>query len=317
MPDIIHVAAAAIENEQGQILLARRANDTHQGGLWEFPGGKLDAGESVEQALLRELHEELGILATRYRPLIKVQHDYGDRQILLDVWLVTDYEGLPTGVEGQPLRWVERDELAGCQMPAADAPVIQSLLLPDRYLVTPEPEYPAGSYLERIEEALKTGVRLVQFRARTLAVAEYSALAADVIALCHEHDSKVLLNADADLVIDLGADGIHLTSARLMALATRPLEQEFLVAASCHSNEELEQAARIGSSFALLSPVLPTASHPELEPIGWETFEEGVAGVNLPVYALGGVSAVHLEQSWRHGAQGVAGIRGFIRNEGE
>jgi 8-oxo-dGTP diphosphatase len=317
MPEIIHVAAAAIENELGQILLTRRAEDTHQGGLWEFPGGKLDEGESVEQALIRELDEELGIHPTAYRPLIKVQHDYGDRHVILDMWLVSAYKGAASGVEGQPLCWVEREDLASYPMPAADTPVIQALTLPDRYLVTPEPVYPLQQYFDLLEKALKKGIRLLQFRAKTLPADEYAAMAEKIIALCHGHDCRVLLNADERLVAETGADGIHLTSERLLGLSSRPLEQDLLVGASCHNAAELSQAARIGASFALLSPVQHTASHPELVPIGWDAFASAVADVNLPVYALGGVSAAQLEYSWQHGGQGVAGISGFIQSESE
>ena len=102
----VHVAAAVIRGTDGSILIARRADTQHQGGLWEFPGGKVEAGESVEAALARELKEELGITVEVARPLIKVQHDYPDKQVLLDVWEVSAFSGEPHGVEGQPLAWL-------------------------------------------------------------------------------------------------------------------------------------------------------------------------------------------------------------------
>ena len=100
----IHVAAAAIHDQNGHVLLSRRAPDSHQGGLWEFPGGKLEPGESVASALRRELQEELDIQVSEHHPLIRVRHDYADRRVLLDVHKVTAWQGQPRGVENQPLR---------------------------------------------------------------------------------------------------------------------------------------------------------------------------------------------------------------------
>ncbi len=113
----VHVAAAVIRDDSGKILIARRADTQHQGGLWEFPGGKVEADESVETALARELHEELGIVVGAARPLIKVRHDYPDKQVLLDVWEVSSFSGEPHGAEGQPLAWVTAKELVNYEFP--------------------------------------------------------------------------------------------------------------------------------------------------------------------------------------------------------
>ena len=112
-PDVVHVAAAALVDDDGRVLLARRADEAHQGGLWEFPGGKLERDESIDDGLRRELHEELGIDIVSHRPLIRVRHDYDDRSVLLDVHRVDAGRGEPHGREGQPLAWVAVDELGG------------------------------------------------------------------------------------------------------------------------------------------------------------------------------------------------------------
>ncbi len=315
MPEIIEVAAAALRDEQGRILIARRPDDAHQGGLWEFPGGKRHPEESFGDCLLRELDEELGITATGYRPLIRLAHDYGDRHVLLDVWLVDTWEGEPRGREGQPLAWVEPDALRNWPMPAADVPVVSALCLPDRYLITPDPEGDPQALLRRLQVALHNGIRLVQLRTRNPDSEDYLSLARDVVDLCHAHASRVLLNADPELVERSGADGVHLSSLRLRAMRERPLPADKLVAASCHDRDELQHAKAIGASFALLSPVLPTASHPGVPGIGWEGFARTIEDIAMPVYALGGVSAAHLPIAWQHGAQGVAGIRGFMPTE--
>jgi 8-oxo-dGTP diphosphatase len=106
------------------------------------------------------------------------------------------------------------------------------------------------------------------------------------------------------------ADGIHLTSKQLLALQHRPGELT-LVGASCHNPEELARAAALQLDYALLSPVMPTASHAESVGIGWERFAEWVDGINLPVYALGGMRSELLDRAKEAGGQGIAGIRGF------
>jgi 8-oxo-dGTP diphosphatase len=132
MPQRLHVVVGVVRDVEGKFLIARRHANSHQGGLWEFPGGKLEAGESVLQALRRELEEELSIHLGSARALLEVEHDYADKAVLLDVWLVEAYSGQAVGREGQPLRWVTARELALFSFPAANTPIVdacQSLAL--------------------------------------------------------------------------------------------------------------------------------------------------------------------------------------------
>lgn len=126
MRELVHVAVGVIRDSQGKLLIARRHENSHQGGLWEFPGGKVEAGESVLAALRRELEEELAIDLLAARALLKVEHDYGDKAVLLDVWLVQRFSGQAVGREGQPLRWVAPDALADFDFPAANHPIVQA-----------------------------------------------------------------------------------------------------------------------------------------------------------------------------------------------
>ena len=123
----VKVAAGVIERD-GQVLVTQRAAKAHQGGLWEFPGGKLESGESAEQALVRELAEELNIQVTQQSPLIEIAHDYGDKQVRLFVFVVHDFEGEPQGLEGQPMQWIAAADLNGLSFPAANLPIIQAYL---------------------------------------------------------------------------------------------------------------------------------------------------------------------------------------------
>lgn len=123
----VHVAVAVITNSDGQILIAKRPEHVHQGGLWEFPGGKVEAGEQLEAALQRELQEELGIELQACQPLLEINHDYSDKQVFLDVWLVTEFSGQAYGREQQPVRWVAAEALAEYQFPEANQPILKAL----------------------------------------------------------------------------------------------------------------------------------------------------------------------------------------------
>jgi len=306
----IHVAVAVIQDDQGRVLLSRRPEGVHQGGLWEFPGGKLEEGEDLAQGLIREIREELGLRVISYRPLISVVHHYPDKSVKLDVHRVTDFVGTPHGREGQPLAWVAPDALTDYPMPAADGPIINAVRLPDTYLITgPDPE--AGdSFLKRLEHVLCRGVRLVQFRAPGLNRDAFIGLAHQALKRCREHGAALLLNGDPEWVKLTGADGVHLNSRRLTALESRPLGSDQWVGASCHNAVDLHHAQRLGLDFAVLSPVMPTGSHPDARPMGWSAFQQLVSKISIPVFALGGMERGHLVEAWDRGAQGIAGIRG-------
>jgi 8-oxo-dGTP diphosphatase len=312
---MIHVAAAALIDEKGRVLLQKRHANTHQGGLWEFPGGKLEPDESVAEGLARELHEELGVDVTEYRPLIRVNHRYADRSVSLDVHVVTGWFGEPLGREGQPLAWVERAALRDYPMPAADQPVVMALQLPSQYLITPPQLGDREKFLRALESSLDAGIRLVQLRLFDLPEAELVQLGCDVCALCHLHQARVLLNGSVETADAIGADGVHLNSRLLSRYKARPVAAERLLAASCHSPRDLARAAELGADFALLSPVLPTRSHPDADPLGWSCFADWVEQATVPVFALGGMHAGLTETAWAHGAQGIAGIRGLWPDE--
>ncbi|MGB5648505.1 MAG: Nudix family hydrolase [Sedimenticolaceae bacterium] len=307
----VHVAAAALIDDQGRVLLQRRHADTHQGGLWEFPGGKLEPGESIAEGLARELREELGIDPLAHRPLIRIRHHYADRSVLLDVHEVTAWRGEPVGREGQPLAWAERAALRDYPMPAADIPIVTALQLPSTCLITPPRLGDPDTFLHALEATLRAGVRLVQLRLFDLPEAEFLRVGPDICAMCRANDARVLLNGSAEIAVAIGADGLHLNSRELYAHQRRPVAATQLLAASCHSAQDLSQAAALGADFALLSPVLPTRSHPDADPLGWARFAAWTDTASMPVFALGGMHSGLLETAWQHGAQGIAGIRGL------
>ena len=123
----VHVAVGVILDDLGRVLISRRAENAHQGGLWEFPGGKVESGESLPVALARELREELDIEIGASEPLLQIHHDYGDKAVLLDVHVVRSFTGQPRGLENQPLAWVDPDRLCDYPFPAANVPIIEAL----------------------------------------------------------------------------------------------------------------------------------------------------------------------------------------------
>jgi 8-oxo-dGTP diphosphatase len=311
----VHVAAGVISDEKGRVLIAQRPHGTHQGGLWEFPGGKVESGETPGQGLARELREELGILVSAVRPLIRIRHEYQDRCILLDVYRVRRYDGEPQGQEGQALAWVHPDRLKPTRMPAADRPIIMALRLPDQYLITGSNPFYHSCFMGRLSRALDRGHRLVQLRAHELVDAAYRDLAREVRQLCAKVGARVVLNRDPMIVAELEADGLHLTARQLLQLTARPAVSATLIGASCHNANELAHAEALALDYAILSPVHATASHPGAVPLGWRHFAELVESAALPVYAMGGLDAEDVDRAHAAGAQGVAGIRAYWRDE--
>ena len=294
----IHVAAAVIRGADGRVLIAKRPLDKHQGGLWEFPGGKVEAGERVEAALARELLEELGIVVTAAQPLIQVRHNYPDKQVLLDVWEVQAFTGEPHGAEGQPLMWVTADQLTNYSFPAAN-------------LITPDGLAPQR-LLEGLARALDDGIRLIQLRVPSLPPTAYRALAERALPLC-EGRAQLMLKGPLQWACDYPEAGWHLTADQLREHAgrERPIAANRWLAASCHDAEELALAAALGVDFVTLSPVLATASHPDASPLGWAQVVDLLLGFDRPAYLLGGLQASDLSPARQAGAQGVAAIRAF------
>ena len=307
----VHVAAAVIRGADGKILIARRADTQHQGGLWEFPGGKVEAGESVQAALGRELQEELDIVVKAARPLIKVQHDYPDKQVLLDVWEVSSFTGEPHGAEGQPLAWVTPRDLAEYEFPAANESIVAAARLPDQYLITPDGlETPV--LLRGMQKAIAGGIKLIQLRAPNGYDPKYRDLAVDATGLC-AGKAQLMLKGPLEWLGDFPSAGWHLTAKQLQKLAAngRPFPKARWLAASCHNAQELALAEQMGVDFVTLSPVLPTQTHPDAQPLGWEQAQQLIAGFSKPVFLLGGLGPDDRQQAWEIGAQGVAGIRAF------
>jgi len=307
---VVHVAVGVIVAADGKILIAQRPENVHQGGLWEFPGGKVDAGETVSAALKRELAEELDIAVEQTQPLIEIRHDYGDKAVLLDVHKVTAFSGTAKGNEGQPIRWVPTAELANYNFPAANKPIVTAITLADKVLITGEFSS-REDFLTRLEKALKAGIKLVQFRAPQLSAADYRALAEAAKRVCQRYQATLILNTSVEQFDAKQFDGLHLNRHEIQRYQTRPVDENILLGASCHNAEEIAQAQRIGADYMCLSPVAPTTSHPDATVLGWNKFAELVKQAGTPVFALGGMAESDIEWVKQYGGQGIAAISCF------
>lgn len=306
----VHVAVGVVKTDADHVLISRRHDHLHQGGLWEFPGGKVDQGETVEQALSRELYEELGITVIDSEPLIQVTHDYGDKQVVLDVYLVTDYEGKPSGCEGQEVKVVASSSLNDYAFPAANRGIIAAIQLPRLYMITSQYE-DESSLLASVERAIQAGVRLIQFRAHHLSENTYQSLARALLVKCKDNHVTLLLNTAIQNFQLSPTDGLHLTSARLMACQCRPIDKSFWLGASVHNLQELKQAIAIEADYILIAPVKNTVSHSDAVPLGWDQFQSLARQANMPVYALGGMKREDMDEAKSAGAHGIAGISLF------
>lgn len=312
---LLEVAAAVVQRGDGEFLLAERPAGKPYAGYWEFPGGKIEAGESPYHALVRELHEELGIEVEEAYPWVTRIYTYPHATVRLHFFRVVRWHGEPHGKESQRLSWQYPDAVAVEPLLPANGPILHALNLPPVYAITHAAELGEPEFLRRLEIALQEGIRLIQVREKAMSEPDLRRFAAEVVRRAHESGARVVINSNVVLAREAGADGVQLNSPQLMALTTRP--EVALVGASCHDRRELERAAELGLDFAVLSPVQPTLSHPGAPVLGWDGFASLVEGLPMPVYALGGVSGPDLGDAWRHGAHGVAMLRGAWKTNRE
>ena len=300
------------QRPDGSFLLAQRPPGKIWEGYWEFLGGKVELGETPYHALVRELQEELGITVQTAYPWVTRVFTYPHATVRLNFFRVTAWSGELHPHEGQTFSWEhshswERGQVSVSPLLPANAPILRALSLPYLYAISNVQELGEDEFLLRLESALRSGLRLVQLREKHLSREALRDLALRVVALAHAHGAKVLLNSDVALTQEVEADGVQLNGTQLVELSERPAVE--WCAASCHNAKELCRAEALGCDFALLSPVLPTLSHPGAPHLGWESFATIAAGVAIPVYALGGLSYSDMETAWQHGAHGVALLR--------
>ena len=312
MNTLVHVVVAVIRDKQGRILIARRPKSVHQGGKLEFPGGKVELGETVPQALRRELYEELGIqcVDNAIQPLIKIIHHYTDKSICLDVWQVLEFSGKAYGKEDQAIFWLEVYRLKAKDFPAANAPIITALNLPSELMISPDIIGDVTEVIAEIKSRIDSHiVKAVILRLPRISPDNYVCIAEQLVKLYPQVCWQI--HSDIALAKRLGT-GLHLSSSTLDEIDVEELKEFSKLSASIHNIDELKQAEALGVDFAVLSSVQVTTTHPNIDILGWTTFTEIVEVAHIPIYALGGMQKKDLLQALCNGAQGIAGIDLFV-----
>lgn len=305
---LIPVACGVLIDGEGRLLIAQRPAGKIAAGKWEFPGGKIEPGETALEALRRELHEELGVTVRRAWPLLRFRHDYRDRHVVLDTWCVETWDGAPASREQQAFAWRAVDDVADLDLLPTVTPILKALRLPPQYVFTP----PDATLFELLTglPALPRGA-LLRLRQPALDERDYSALARSLLPAVRAAGLRLIVDRDPGLVAAIGADGWHATGVALKRYGGRPIAADRWFGASVHSAEELRAAQYVDADFAVLGPVFETATHPGAPGIGWAGFVARRGEAALPVYALGGLGPGDLADAQRHGAQGIAAISAF------
>ena len=303
MSDVVRVAAAVILRADGDVLLAQRPPGRAYAGYWEFPGGKLEAGETPAQALTRELYEELGITVRTASPWLVQEFVYPHAHVELHFFRVFAFEGELTSHDGQAFSWQDPRAIVVTPLLPANTRVLSALTLPAIYAITCAVDVGDDAFIERARRALDAGIRLIQVREDRDAVAR-DAFVRRIGALATAYGARVLLNGSAAQARRLGCAGVHWPARTLNAATTRP--HDLIVGASCHTHAEVLHASALDVDFAVLGPVLATPTHPDAPPLGWKGFAAAVANTRVPVYALGGLEPDDLATAIAHGAHGIA-----------
>lgn len=312
---MLEVAVGILERGDGAVLFGQRRVGKPYAGWWEFPGGKLEPGESVEQALARELREELGIEIERSFPWVIREHVYPHAHVRLSFRRVAQWRGAPHARERQALAWRFPSSPGLAPLLPAAIPVIGWLRLPRRLAISRARELGDRAFDAALRAALAGGLRLVQLREPGIAPDRFDSLWRRVRDECRAAGAALVVNSAHPASYALACDGVHLRSADLHACVSRPAVR--LVGASCHDARDLERARRLGVDYVVLGPVKPTRSHPGAALLGWSAFARLAAATHVPVFALGGMNEDDAPDAFAAGAHGIAMLRGAFGAEGE
>lgn len=304
----VDVSVAVLQRTDGTVMLAKRPASKVYAGFWEFPGGKVEPGESTRQALVREVREELGVEVELAHPWITQVFTYPHSTVRLHFFRVRRWKGEPEALEHEDLIWQRPGAVTVAPLLPANGPVLRGLQLPAEYAISQASGLGIPAFLDRLDRRLLDGLKMIQVREPGWTRHELAKLTREVLARARPHGALVLVNNDVAVAHQTAADGVHLTSMQLRSRKDRP--DLSWVGASCHNAEELGLAVELGVDFAVLGPVKFTPGHPQTPPIGREGFSAFVRGLPLPVYALGGMDRDDLELAWGLGGHGIAMIRG-------
>ncbi len=297
------VVAILYAKNNTQILITKRRKNQFMPNYWELPGGKIETGEDEEDALARELQEELGIKTLRISLKHVMTHHYKDKTVDLSIYNVESYKGNVTGTEGQDIRWCNLQNLSNYKLLPTMRIIINRIRLPEYYWITPDERDPE-LLLQKCQNHLITGAKIIQLRSKDLIEHSYIG---KIHNLCQSYEARLILNVP-NKTFKEPCDGWHLTSEELLKYSKRPCANNKLLGASAHNTKEAKYAEAVSVDYISLAPIEETPSHPNATPLGWEVAKDIVSKSNLPVYLLGGMGRDSLGRALKIRAQGIAGI---------
>ncbi|ALE52375.1 hypothetical protein SP60_03560 [Candidatus Thioglobus autotrophicus] len=304
----IKAVVGVLQNSANEILIAKRQAHQFMSGFWELPGGKIEPNESEQQAIIRELKEELGIIVTDLSIHQTMVYQYTDRIVELSIYTINQYQNTPEGIEGQEIVWTNIKDLSQYKLLPTMTAFINSITLPNKYWITPSSNHQSEAWTRKFDEKLKQGIGLIQLRSK---VDINSNFIAELYNKCTQNNVKLLLNIPNKTFNESYCDGWHLTTGEMLKIHNRPCANDKILGVSTHDLTEALKAQEIGADFVVISPVQATQTHPDTSPIGWEAAGEVIKKLNIPVYFLGGMTINDLNKTLKLGAQGIAGVSAF------
>ena len=303
----VNVSVAVLINANDQVLLGQRPPPKSWEGWWEFPGGKIEKGETSSDALYREIYEEIGVKITKFEKWVTRKYFYGGNDITLHFFKVHKWEGEVTSKENQKLVWTYLKNPSVSPILPANLFIQKSFDLPKYYAITNLSETSRQVFFNQLQNKISNGLKMIQVREKNISIDDFKVFSKEVIRICKPKNVKVIINSDVNLAYEIKADGVHLTSKDLISI--KKLPKNLIVSASCHNQEEIDIAEKLNINFLVLSAVRKTLSHPNIKPIGWDKFEKIANRVNTPIYALGGLGVKDYRIALENGAVGIASQR--------
>ena len=303
----VNVSVAVLINADHQVLLGQRPPPKSWNGWWEFPGGKIEKGETSVDALYREIYEEIGVKITQFKKWVTRKYSYDGNDITLHFFRVYKWEGKVTSKENQKLVWTYLKNPSVSPILPANLFIQKSFDLPKYYAITNLSETSRQVFFNQLQNKISNGLKMIQVREKNISIDDFKIFSKEVIRICKPKNVKVIINSDVNLAYEIKADGVHLTSKDLISITKLP--KNLIVSASCHTQEEINIAEKLNIHFVVLSAVNKTKSHPNTKPIGWNKFQTIANKTNIPIYALGGLSTEDYEVALENGAVGIASQR--------
>ena len=303
----VNVSVAVLINANDQVLLGQRPPPKSWEGWWEFPGGKIEKGETSSDALYREIYEEIGVKITQFKRWVTRKYSYNGNDITLHFFRVYKWEGKVTSKENQKLVWTYLKNPSVSPILPANLFIQKSFDLPKYYAITNLSETSRQVFFNQLQNKISNGLKMIQVREKNISIDDFKIFSKEVIRICKPKNVKVIINSDVNLAYEIKADGVHLTSKDLISI--KKLPKNLIVSASCHNQEEIDIAEKLNINFLVLSAVRKTLSHPNIKPIGWDKFEKIANRVNTPIYALGGLGVKDYRIALENGAVGIASQR--------